>query len=49
MWTELKTLEWDILNTDRLILSIQCTKYVYTLDFLLDPLFWIPLLYQSYV
>ena len=42
---ELKTLEWDILNHDCLI----WVSNVHTFGFLLNPLFWIPLLYKSYV
>ena len=43
--SELKTLEWDILNTDRLI----WVSNVHTFDYILNPLFWISLLYKSYV
>ena len=43
MYTELNTLEWDILNPDRLI----WISNVHILDFIL--LFWISLLYKSYV
>ena len=42
---KLKTLEWDILNPDYLIWVFNG----HTFDFLLNPFFWISLLYKSYV
>ena len=42
---ELKTLEWDILNPDRLI----WVSNVHTFDFILNPLFGYPYMYKSYV
>ena len=40
VYTELKTLEWDILNPDRIWVS-----NVHTFDFNLNPSFWISLDY----